>query len=250
MKQYGHACALARALDVVGDRWSLLIVRELLLRDQCRYTDLKNGLPGIATNLLADRLRELEAAGVIRRQQAPPPIATTVFDLTERGRALERVVLELGFWGAPLLATAAPDDHVRLYWYGLWIRHKLQDHAPKQPGTTLELRADGDDVPLILEIGDGAVRTRVHSRARPDATLTGPARAVAAVITGRSPLSAARAKGVRYTGDPAILARVQPAAVGNLQRRASAASEPRERSAPAKRRARAGVRGSERQAPW
>jgi len=224
MKQYGHACALARALDVVGDRWSLLIVRELLLRDQCRYTDLKNGLPGIATNLLADRLRELEAAGVIRRQQAPPPIATTVFDLTERGRALERVVLELGFWGAPLLATAAPDDHVRLYWYGLWIRHKLQDHAPKQPGTTLELRADGDDVPLILEIGDGAVRTRVHSRARPDATLTGPARAVAAVITGRSPLSAARAKGVRYTGDPAILARVQPAAVGNGSERAQRVS--------------------------
>ena len=212
MKRYGHACALARALDVVGDRWSLLIVRELLLRQPCRYTDLKNGLPGIATNLLADRLRDLESAGVLRRHEAPPPIATTVFELTERGRALERVVLELGRWGAPLLDTAATEDHFRLYWYGLWIRHTLQDHAPKQPAATLELRAAGDDLPLILDVGAGVVRTRVDRRGQPDAILTGPPRAVAAVITGRITLSAGRAKGVRYTGDPAILARVQPKA--------------------------------------
>ena len=139
MKPYGQACALAKTLDIVGDRWSLLIVRELLLREQCRYTDLKHGLPGIATNLLADRLRELESAGVIRRHQAPPPIATTVFELTDRGRALERAILELGFWGAPLLQTAPTDDQFRLYWLGLWIRHSLQDHAPQQPRATLEL---------------------------------------------------------------------------------------------------------------
>jgi len=212
MKGYGQACALAKALDVVGDRWSLLIVRELLLRQPCRYTDLKNGLPGIATNLLADRLRELESAGVIRRHEAPPPIATAVFELTERGRALERVILELGLWGAPLLDTAATDDHFRLYWYGLWIRHTLQDHAPKQPAATLELRAAGDDLPLFLDVGGGVVRTHVERRGQSDAILAGPARAVAAVITGRMTLAAGRAKGVRYTGDPAILARVQPMA--------------------------------------
>ena len=214
MKRYGHACALARALDVVGDRWSLLIVRELLLREQCRYTDLKSGLPGIATNLLADRLRELESAGVIRRHEAPPPIATTVFELTDRGRALERAVIALGLWGAPLLGAAAPRDHVRLYWYGLWARHALTDHSPERPGATLELRATGDEVPLILEVGNGAVRTRVRRRTEPDAILTGPVRAVAALLTGRSSLAAGRRKGVRYTGDPAILARVQPAAAG------------------------------------
>ena len=79
-----------RALDVVGDRWTLLIVRELALRGACRYTDLRNGLPGIATNLLADRLRELENAGVVAREEAPPPIATTLFRLTPRGEELGR----------------------------------------------------------------------------------------------------------------------------------------------------------------
>jgi DNA-binding HxlR family transcriptional regulator len=212
MKSYRQACALAKALDAVGDRWSLLIIRELLLREQCRYTDLKNGLPGIATNLLADRLRELESAGVIHGHEAPPPIATTVFELTDRGRALERVILELGIWGAPLLNVAATDDHFRIYWLGLWIRHHLQDHAPAQPGVVLELHAADDDLPLIVDVGGGLVRTRVGRRGQPDAMLAGPARALAAVMTGRTTLSAGRAKGVRYTGDSAILARVQPSA--------------------------------------
>ena len=85
MRSYGQYCSVAKALDVVGDRWTLLIVRELLLRGACRYTDLKDGLPGIATNLLADRIRELEAAGLIRREEAPPPVATTLVHLTEAG---------------------------------------------------------------------------------------------------------------------------------------------------------------------
>ena len=85
MRSYGQFCGLAKALDVIGDRWTLLIVRELLIRGACRYTDLRNGLPGIATNLLAERLRELEEAGVIEREEAPPPIATTLFRLTPRG---------------------------------------------------------------------------------------------------------------------------------------------------------------------
>ena len=92
MRSYGQYCSIAKALDVVGDRWTLLIIRELLIRGACRYTDLKDGLPGIATNLLADRLRELESAGLIRREEAPPPVATTLFHLTEAGAALLPVV--------------------------------------------------------------------------------------------------------------------------------------------------------------
>src|SRR5436190_11664980 len=103
MRSYGQYCALARGLDVIGDRWSLLIVRELLLRGPSRYTDLRNGLPGIATNLLADRLRTLEASGLVAREDAPPPIATTLFTLTERGEQLKHVILELGRWAAPLM---------------------------------------------------------------------------------------------------------------------------------------------------
>jgi DNA-binding HxlR family transcriptional regulator len=87
VRHYGQYCALARALDVVGDRWTLLIIRELSIRP-CRYTDLRDGLPGIATNLLADRLKSLEAAGVIASEAAPPPVATTLYRLTDRGMAL------------------------------------------------------------------------------------------------------------------------------------------------------------------
>ena len=95
-RTYGQYCALAKALDVVGDRWALLIIRELLLRGACRYTDLQTGLPGIATNLLAARLRRLEADGVVRREAAQPPVAITLFHLTERGKELEPVLLLLG----------------------------------------------------------------------------------------------------------------------------------------------------------
>src|SRR5438128_7184473 len=104
MASYDQYCALAKALDIVGGRWTLLIVRALLIRGACRYTDLRNGLPGVATNLLVARLRELEQAGIVEREEAPPPIATTLFCLTKRGKELEPVLMTLGRWGAPLLA--------------------------------------------------------------------------------------------------------------------------------------------------
>src|SRR4051794_31843139 len=103
MRSYSQYCSVARALDVVGDRCTLLIVRELLLRGALRYTDLRQGLPGIASNLLAERLRILDEEGVITSAQAPPPIAATLYELTPRGRELERTLLELGRWGGPLM---------------------------------------------------------------------------------------------------------------------------------------------------
>ena len=106
MKSYGQYCALSKALDVIGDRWTLLIVRELLIRGACRYTDIRTGLPGIATNLLATRLDELEKAGVIERFDAPPPVATALFRLTPRGRELEAPLRAIGRWGHPLLKSA------------------------------------------------------------------------------------------------------------------------------------------------
>src|SRR5438132_1275053 len=115
MRPYGQFCPLAKALDVVGDRWTLLIVREVSMRP-CRYTDIRDGLPGIATNLLADRLKSLEAAGVITAEKAPPPVATTLYRLTERGEALLPAVEALVLWGAPLLADADEADEVRSRW--------------------------------------------------------------------------------------------------------------------------------------
>src|SRR5437899_5418279 len=141
MRSYRQYCAVAKALDVVGDRWNLLIVRELLIRGACRYTDLLNGLPGIATNLLADRLRELEQAGVVEREEAPPPIATTLFRLTERGRALEPVVYALGQWGTPFMVEPAGDDAFRGHWLTYPAQLFLADQAPDRPPVTIELRA-------------------------------------------------------------------------------------------------------------
>src|ERR671931_822973 len=113
-RTYGDRCGVARALDLVGERWALLVVRELLLGPK-RFTDLRAGLPQVGPDVLSARLRELEASGVVYRDKLPPPAAAQVYGLTERGRALEPVVLELGRWGsrapraedAPLGADAA-----------------------------------------------------------------------------------------------------------------------------------------------
>ena len=99
MRTYGDACGIARALDLVGERWALMIVRELLLGPK-RFTDLRTGLPHASPNVLAQRLRELESAGVIEKRRLPPPAASQVYDLTDWGRGLEPIVMAFGAWGA------------------------------------------------------------------------------------------------------------------------------------------------------
>ena len=139
MRSYEQYCALAKALDVIGDRWTLLIVRELLLRGPSRYTDLKNGLPGIATNLLVDRLRELEEAGIVRREAAPPPIATTLVGLR---LAVMRSSLCSESWvaGGVSVAKRAGNDAFRSHWLALPEKSPLKDRKPDRP-VTLEVRA-------------------------------------------------------------------------------------------------------------
>jgi DNA-binding HxlR family transcriptional regulator len=209
MRSYGQFCALAKALDVIGDRWSLLIVRELLLRDCCRYTDLRNGLPGIATNLLAERLRELERAGLIAREEAPPPIATAVFRLTTRGRDLDPIIHQLGQWGAPLLANAPKSDRFRTYWLGLAARNNLRDSAPARGRLQIEIRT-GSDEPLAIDVENGIVSARPGASPDPDAVVTGPPAVVAAAIMGKMTLSEARAAGLHVEGDVSAVRRVLP----------------------------------------
>ena len=98
-RTYGDRCGIARALDLVGERWALLVVRELLLGPK-RFTDLRAGLPNLSPDVLSQRLRELEQAGVLHRRKLAPPAASRVYELTARGLALESVVLELGRWGS------------------------------------------------------------------------------------------------------------------------------------------------------
>ena len=211
MRSYRQYCALAKALDVIGDRWTLLIVRELLVRGSCRYTDLLYGLPGIPTNLLVKRLRELEQAGVVDRVACPPPVATDLFQLTARGKELEAVAMAIGMWGLPLLDSAARDDVFRLHWLTPAVQRCLRDHAPDRPPATIELRA-GDET-VFIEIANGTVEIRGRATRPPAAVLVGKPRPLFDLLMGRAALGEVRSAGVSYEGDPEFLRRVQPKAI-------------------------------------
>jgi DNA-binding HxlR family transcriptional regulator len=209
VRTYGQYCSLAKALDLLGDRWTLLIVRELLLRGPSRYTDLRDGLPGIATNLLADRLRELEAAGVLAREEAAPPIATTLFTLTTRGEELKDALYALGRWGIPLMAEGpAPGDAFRNRWMALPTDLFLRDRTPDRPPVTIELRTD--EGPMLLETLGGEVRTRAGSSEHPDAVLTGSPYVILALISGALSLDHAEARGLRCEGSRESVLRILP----------------------------------------
>jgi DNA-binding HxlR family transcriptional regulator len=210
MRSYDEYCALAKSLDVVGDRWTLLIVRELELRGACRYTDLRKGLPGIATNLLADRLRELEHAGVVVREDAPPPVATALFRLTPRGAQLRPVLESLVRWGMPFMTQDMTGDAVRSHWLAWAIELILTDRRPDAAPVTVELRTG--DQPILLETRDGKVLTRPRpageAGADADATITGEPRPVMGLLLGILGVRDAESVGVSYVGDPAILDRL------------------------------------------
>jgi DNA-binding HxlR family transcriptional regulator len=208
MRSYGQYCSVAKALDVVGDRWTLLIIRELLLRGACRYTDLKNGLPGIATNLLADRIRELESAGLVRREEAPPPVATTLVHLTEAGAELEPVVRALGWWGLRYMAGPADTDEFRGQWFGYPVDFFLRDRDPGGPPATIELRTGADRA--VIEVSGGTVRLRAGSAAGPDLVLAGRPQLINALITGQLSAAEVTAYGLEISGDASVLDRVLP----------------------------------------
>jgi len=208
VRSYHQYCSVARALDIVGERWTLLIVRELMTRGACRYTDLRAGLPGIATNLLAARLRELEAAGIVEREEAPPPIATTLFRLTQRGLALRPVLEELGRWGVPLMSEGDDEDAFRAQWLKLPVRMFLADSSPGEPPATIQIRAGSESA--VIEVADGAVTMRLGTEPSPDASLAGPPQLVMAVLSGGMSPEAAEEQGLRREGSPSVLARVLP----------------------------------------
>lgn len=151
MKSYGQLCAAALALDVIGDRWSLLVVRELLDGPR-RWTDLRAGLPGVAKNLLADRLRDLEEAGVLARTEDDR------YELTERGAALEPVLMALVQWGAPLIRGAPRDAYAR----ASFVRTACRVH----PDAEL-LEADDEHARVLLagELVEGTPADVLHALA-------------------------------------------------------------------------------------
>ena len=144
-KKYDQYCPLAHALDVIGDRWTLLLVRELMHGPQ-RYTDLADGLPGIGTNILASRLRDLETAGVVAKRTLPPPAASSVYELTEYGLELKPVMRELALWGARSLGPPTVADE----FFPGWLVCRRHDPRPLAPVGRFEFRV-GDEVASLVD---------------------------------------------------------------------------------------------------
>ncbi|WP_369205330.1 winged helix-turn-helix transcriptional regulator [Streptomyces sp. PU-14G] len=137
-RSYDQFCALARALDSIGDRWTLLIVRELLAGPR-RYTDLHADLPGVSTDMLAARLKHMEAEGLAERRRQPKPASGYVYELTERGRTLLPALTALAAWGAPALGKPRPTDAVRAHWWALPLRDAVRRAVGQEAVGTVDI---------------------------------------------------------------------------------------------------------------
>ena len=208
MRSYREYCSIAKALDIVGDRWTFLIIRELLIRGACRYTDLKDGLPGIATNLLSDRIRELEAAGLVWRDDAPPPVATTLYRLTAAGAELEPVLDAIGRWGIRYMMEPSEGEEFRGHWFAFPVSFFLSDRDPDGPPVSIELRTDSD--PVVVEVSGGSARVRSGSAAEPDLVLRGAPRLILALFSGYLTVGDVADLGLEISGDTSVLGRVLP----------------------------------------
>ena len=204
MRTYDDGCAAAHALDLVGERWALLIVRELLLGPK-RFTDLREGIPKASPNVLAQRLRELERAGVVRRRKLPPPAASRVYELTEWGLDLEPVVVSLGRWGArspskPRDAGLGVDSLI------LSFRTMFDPRAADGLKASYELRLGEDR--FRAEVGGGRFEVERGDADRPDATIETDAGTLAALVYEGRPLEEALRSGeVRIEGDESAVER-------------------------------------------
>ena len=186
-RSYDDPCGTARALDVVGERWALLVVRELLLGPK-RFSDLVRGLPGTSQNVLSQRLRELADAEVVARRRLGPPVSGQVYELTERGHALRPVVVELGRWGSRISAQTGGELSADAFAIALLTTF---DGSPGD--CVVELRVDDDVFGVTLV--DGRVDVARGAPARPDAVLTGTAAAMRAVVFGGTALTRLEVQG-------------------------------------------------------
>ena len=197
-RTYDDACAAAHALDLVGERWALLVVRELLLGPK-RFTDLRAGLPAASPNVLAQRLRGLEEAGIVRRRRLAPPAASRIYELTDWGEELEPVIVRLGRWGArsPSRAEDAPLGVDSLI---LSFRTMFDTEAAEGLEATYELRLGEDR--FRAEVTGGSFEVERGSAERPDATIEADSATLAGLVYRGRPLAEALRSGdVKIEGD-------------------------------------------------
>ena len=180
-RSYDQHCGIARALDLVGERWALLVIRELTLGPK-RFTDLREGLPGIATNVLSQRLQELQADGVVTRRRLPPPAASDVYELTEYGRELVPVMLALGRWGARTLGQPSPQRTFRAEWMALALKAYYEPQAAKRLRATISV--DLGDAQLTLGLDRGQLEITSGASSPADLTITADPEAFVGFLSG------------------------------------------------------------------
>jgi DNA-binding HxlR family transcriptional regulator len=205
-RSYNQYCGLAYALDMVGDRWTILIVRELIVGPR-RFTDLLEGLPGISTNLLSERLKSLEQNGMLNRRTLPPPAGSTVYELTAIGRALESTLIELGKWGSQFVPSSAGDAALlNAGSYALTLKTFFRPEQAQGIDETYELHID-DEV-LRVQIMAGELQVQQGEAQNADVVLYTNISTYLSLLSGQiKPEEAASSGLIRFEGNPDALSR-------------------------------------------
>ena len=182
-RSYRQFCGIARALDLVGERWALLVIRELVLGPK-RFTDLREGLPGIATNVLSQRLRELQRDGVVTRRRLPPPAASDVYELTEYGHDLVPVLLALGRWGARTMGARLPEQALQPQWLAVALKAYFEPQAAGRVRATVDVDLGEQQFTLRLDRGELEITPGANGAA--DLTITAEPETFVAFLAGAS----------------------------------------------------------------
>jgi DNA-binding HxlR family transcriptional regulator len=205
--RYQQYCALARALDVAGDRWTLLIVRELAPGPR-RFTDLIDGLPGISRKLLTERLRALERDGLVARRELPPPAARQVYELTDDGRDLAQAMVPLIAWGARRIGERRPTESLRARWPAVAMAGLADREAAKGVSETYQFLIG--DTAFHFTVDDGSIELHDGRAEDPAVTWTTDEETWADIVTGKTRFSPAVATGaLAVAGDPHAVKRLR-----------------------------------------
>ena len=203
-RSYEQYCAIAKALDLIGERWTLLIARELLSGPK-RYTDLLSGIPGISTDMLAARLKGLEEAELVERRTLPPPAASVVYELTAHGRKLESLLRELAIFGASFL-DRRKGETFRIQWLAFPLRMMFRPELAS--GQKLVVQFETNDEVLHVNVNDGAIETELGPAQSPDVVVAGDISTLALTARDRAAAREATAKGkLRVTGSKEAIRR-------------------------------------------
>jgi DNA-binding HxlR family transcriptional regulator len=206
-RQYSQHCALAHALDLTGDRWTLLIVRDLLSGPR-RYRDLVDGLVSVPTNVLADRLKEMEANGLVERERlAPPADSVVVYKLTRLGEDLGGTLEELARWGMRTLPSTRDERPIRSHWLVLALRAQFEPQAAKGVEESYEFRLEGDEV-LRFDVSNGTGTARMGPAEHPAVVISADADTFVELSRGLITPAVAIARGASIEGEPAALERL------------------------------------------